>query len=51
MRIEVFANLDLERDAIELDDNMTEAEIEEAVCEYVLNFLDWGYEIIDEDDE
>lgn len=51
MQVEVFANLDLERDVIELDDNMTESEIDEMVYEYISNFLDWGYEIIDEDDE
>lgn len=51
MRVEVFAHLDLERDMIELDDNMTEAEIEEAVYDYVSEFFDWYYEIVKEENE
>lgn len=51
MRVEVFAHLDLTKDVIEIEDDLTEEEIEEAVYDYVSEFFDWGYEIIDEDDE
>ena len=31
MKIEIFAHLDLEKDIIELDDDLTEAEIKETI--------------------
>lgn len=49
MKVEVFAHLDLEKDIIELDDDLTEEEIEEAVYDYVSEFFDWGYRAIDEE--
>lgn len=33
-------------DEIELDDDLTEEEIEKEVSDYVYQFFDWGYEII-----
>ena len=50
MQVEVFALLDLERDMIELDDDLTEKEIEEAVYDYVSEFFDWGYTVVEEED-
>ena len=35
-------------DEIELEDGMTDEEIEKAVYDYVSQFFDWGYEIIDQ---
>lgn len=49
MKLEVFAHLDLEKDIIELDDNLTDEEIEEAVYDYVSEFFDWGYKKIEEE--
>lgn len=49
MKVEIFAHLDLEKDIIELDDGLTEEEIEEAVYDYVSEFFDWGYKIVDEE--
>lgn len=42
MKYEIFGRLDIE-DVIELDDNLTEKEVEEYLEEYMLGFLDWGY--------
>lgn len=51
MKIEIFAHLDLEKDVIELDDDLTEEEIEEAVYDYVSEFFDWGYKKIEGEEE
>lgn len=51
MRVEVFAHLDLTKDVIEIEDDLTEAEIEEAVYDYVSEFFDWYYEIVKEENE
>ena len=51
MKVEVFAHLDLEKDVIELDDNLTKEELEEAVYDYVSEFFDWGYKKIEEEEE
>lgn len=48
MKLEIFARLDLEKDVIELDDDLTEEEIEEAVYDYVLEFFDWGYKRVED---
>lgn len=49
MKLEVFAHLDLEKDIIGLDNNLTDEEIEEAVYDYVSEFFDWGYKKIEEE--
>ena len=43
MKLEIFARLDLEKDVIELDDDLTE----EAVYDYVSEFFDWGYKRVE----
>lgn len=52
MKLEIFAQLDLEKDVIELDDDLTEEEIEEeieeAVYDYVSEFFDWGYKRVED---
>lgn len=42
MKYEIFGHLDIE-DVIELDDNLTEKEVEEYLKEYIFGFLEWGY--------
>lgn len=52
MKVEIFAHLDLpEKDMIELDDDMSEKEIDKAVYDYVAEFLDLGYKIIEDEDK
>lgn len=48
MKLEIFAHLDLEKDVIELDDNLTKEEIEEAVYDYVSEFFDRGYKKVED---
>lgn len=48
MKFEIFARLDLEKDVIELDDDLTEEEIEEVVYDYVSEFFDWGYKRVED---
>lgn len=50
MQVEVFAYLDSQRDMIELDDDLTEEEIEQAVYDYVSEFFDWGYIVVEKED-
>ena len=47
MKIWLKAHLDIEEDEIELDDDLTGDEISEQVFDYVCQFLDIGYEVID----
>jgi hypothetical protein len=49
MKYKITANLDFaEEDILELDDNLTEEEIEEELYEYILSFLDWNYSKVEE---
>lgn len=48
MKFEVFAQLDLEKDIIELDDDLIEEEVEESVYDYVSEFFDWGYKKVED---
>lgn len=41
-RYKVFGSLNLE-DEIELDDDLTDEEVEKEIWEYVNGFLDWNY--------
>lgn len=49
MQVEIFAHLDLTKDVLEFDDDMTEEEIEEAVYDYVSEFFDWGWKKVEEE--
>lgn len=43
MKYKVLAHIDMFEDEVELDDNLTEEEVTEALFEYVSEYLDWGY--------
>ena len=49
MKYKITADLDFTEDVLELDDDLTEEEIEKELYEYVSSFLDWNYEKIEED--
>lgn len=49
MQVEIFAHLDLTKDVLELDGDMTEEEIDEAVYDYVSEFFDWGWKKVEEE--
>lgn len=47
MKAEIRAHLDIEKDVLEVDDNLTEDEIEEYLFDYILQFLDWNWREVD----
>ncbi len=49
MKYKVTAYLDFEEDVLELDDNLTEEEVEKELYEYVCSFFDWNYRKIEEE--
>ena len=49
-KYELYGNIDIRGDIVELDDNMTDEEIEQELAEYVNDKLDWGYRRVEEDD-
>ena len=50
MKVEVFAQLDfVEKDVIELEDDLTDEELEKAVYDYILGFFEWSYKKLDEE--
>lgn len=52
MKVEVFAQLDfVEKDVIELEDDLTDEELEKAVYDYILDFFEWGYKKIENESE
>lgn len=48
MKYRIIAHLDLEEDILELDDDLSEEEIEEELWEYVNSFLDWNYKRVEQ---
>lgn len=49
MKYKITANLDFTEDVLELDDDLTEEEVEKELYEYVSSFFDWGYRKVEED--
>lgn len=43
MKVEIIAHLDIEKDILDIDDGMTEDEIDDYLLEYILEFLDWNW--------
>ena len=48
MKYKIKAHLDFTEDVLELDDDLTEEEVEKELYEYVSNFLDWDYKKVEE---
>ena len=48
MKYEITANLDFTKDVLELDDDLTEEEVEKELYEYVISFFDWNYKKVEE---
>lgn len=44
----VIAHLDFTEDVLELDDDLTEEEVEKELYEYVSSFFDWNYREVEE---
>lgn len=49
MKYKITANLDFTEDVLELDDDLTEEEIEKELYEYVSSFFDWGYRKVEDE--
>lgn len=49
MKYKITANLDFTEDVLELDDNLTEEEVEKELYEYVSSFFDWNYKKVEDD--
>lgn len=48
MKVKIIAQLDIEKDILEIEDGMTEDEIENYLLEYILDFLDWNWKEVEE---
>ena len=51
MKYKIVGLLDFTEDALELDDNLTEEEVEEALYGYMSSFIDWSYWRIEDDNQ
>lgn len=48
MKVEIIAHLDIEKDILDIEDGMTEEEIDDYLLEYILEFLDWNWKKVEE---
>lgn len=48
MKVGITAHLDIEKDTLEIEDGMTEDEIDSYLFDYILDFLDWGWKEVSE---
>lgn len=48
MKYKITAHLDFTKEVLELDDNLTEEEVETELYEYALSNLDWSYKKVEE---
>ncbi|MBS4881914.1 MAG: hypothetical protein KHZ82_02490 [Peptoniphilus harei] len=48
MKVEIIAHLDIEKDILDIDDGMTEDEIDNYLFGYILDFLDWNWKKVKE---
>ena len=49
MKYKITANLDFTEDVLELDDDLTEEEVEKELYDYVSSFFDWNYRKVEDD--
>lgn len=47
MKVEIIAHLDIEKDVLEINDDLTEDEIDEYLFEYIMQFLDWNWKEVE----
>lgn len=50
MKYKIVGNLDFTEDDLELDDDLTEEEVEEALYGYMSSFIDWSYCRVENED-
>ena len=49
MKYKVTALLDFTEDVLELDDDLTEEEVEKELYEYISSFFDWHYRKVEDE--
>lgn len=49
MKYKIVGLLDFTEDALELDDNLTEEEVEETLYGYMSSFINWSYWRVEDD--
>ncbi|WP_158520994.1 hypothetical protein [Finegoldia magna] len=50
MKYKIVGLLDFTEDVLELDDNLTEKEVEKELYDYMSSFIDWSYWRIEDED-
>lgn len=50
MKYKIVGHLYFTEDVLEIDDNLTEEEVEESLYGYMSSFLDWSYWRVEDDD-
>lgn len=50
MKYKIVGHLDFTEDVLEIDDNLTEEEVEESLYGYMSSFLDSSYWRVEDDD-
>lgn len=48
-KYKLYGSIYISGDIVELDDNMTDEEIEQELSEYVNDKLDWGYRRVEDE--
>ncbi len=48
MKVKIMAHLDIKKDILEIEDGMTEDEIDSYLFEYVLANVDWNWKEVGE---
>lgn len=51
LKYKIVGHLDFKEDALELDDNLTEEEVEESLYGYMSSFIDWNYWRVKDDNQ
>ena len=49
MKYKITAHLDFTEDVLEVDDDLTEEEVEKELYEYVSSFFDWNYKKVEDE--
>ena len=51
LKYKIVGHLNFTEDVLELDDNLTEKEVEEELYGYMSSFIDWSYWRVEDDNE
>lgn len=51
LKYKIVGHLNFTEDVLELDDNLTEEEVEESLYGYMSSFIDWSYWRVENDNQ